>query len=1070
MAKNRLDPIPKPPGLPVLGNVTSIDTDAPLQNLMRMAEDMGPIFRLDMMGKPMVIVSGAELVKELCDETRFDKTVRGALRRLRTIGGDGLFTGDTNAPNWGKAHNILMPTFAQKAMKTYLPMMIDIAEQLMKKWERLNSDDEIDVPHDMIGLTLDTIGLCGFDYRFNSFYREGFHPYIDAMSRVLELSMKQKGLPWEDVAMRAELAQHKKDVAYMNSLVDDIIKERRKSGGDQNDLLNFMLAGVDPLTGEGLSDENIRFQINTFLIAGHETTSGLLSFTLYYLLKNPDVLNKARAEVDAVLGHDISVPPTYTQIGELEYVRAVLLEALRLWPTAPAFSVAPYKDEIIGGQYPIPKGMFTTVLVPSLHRDKSVWGDTPEDFNPDNFLPDAEAARPAHVYKPFGNGQRACIGRQFAIQEAVLVLGMILQRFQIFDPHNYQIDIKETLSLKPHDFRIKVRSRPEAFRGSGPATAAESVPDMAPEQARRPSHGTPLYVLYGSNLGTSEGFARHLAQMGEVNGFDTTLATLDDFAGDMPTDGAVLIVSSSYNGAPPNNAAKFVKWLQKAGPQAVPGLHYAIFGCGSRDWAATFQTVPRLIDERLEALGGIPIRDRGEADAREDLDGQFQEWADGLFVDIGAALDMDVDFSVPVETAPIYRVEVADSVMANPVAFREGTQPMRVLENNELQTHKKSSKSKRSTRHIAVELPEGVTYEPGDHLCVVPVNPPELVDRALSRFGFDDTTHVKIYSNSEMRSPFPSGSTFSLKRLAEVFGELQAVATRADVAKLAAHIECPHSKPKLAALAAPPQDGEDLYRSDVFLKRKSVLDLLEEFPACDLPLAIFLEMIPMLTPRYYSISSSPNTNPGQCTITVAVVDGPARSGRGTYKGVCSNYLLGSRPGDMIQAVIKAPATPFRLPKKASTPIIMFGPGTGVAPFRAFIEERRALADAGKELGDAMLFFGCRHPDQDFLYRSELEQAEKDGLVTLHTAFSRLNDDRVYVQDVLRQHQPAVWGMIEDGAVIYICGDGAAMEPDVKRALTQIYATEKDVTFAEAQAWMENMARKGRYLLDVWAGN
>ena len=269
------------------------------------------------------------------------------------------------------------------------------------------------------------------------------------------------------------------------------------------------------------------------------------------------------------------------------------------------------------------------------------------------------------------------------------MLGMILQRFQLFDPHNYQLDIKETLSLKPDGFKIKVRPRPEAFRGTGPAAMPEAANDKAPEQARRPSHGNKLLVLYGSNLGTSEGFARHLAQMGEVNGFDTTLAEMDDYAGNLPDEGAVLIVSSSYNGAPPNNAVRFVDWLKKAGPQAVPGLHYAVFGCGSRDWAATFQTVPRLIDERLEALGGIPMRERGEADAREDLDGQFQDWAEDLFVDIGAALDMDVDFSEAIETAPIYRVEVADSVMANPVAHREGTQPMEILENYELQTHKK---------------------------------------------------------------------------------------------------------------------------------------------------------------------------------------------------------------------------------------------------------------------------------------------------------------------------------------------------------------------------------------------
>ncbi len=1070
MAKHRLHPIPKPPGLPVLGNITSIDTNAPLQHLMRMCEEMGPIFYLDMMGKPMVIVSGPELVRELCDEKRFDKTVRGALRRLRAIGGDGLFTGDTKAPNWGKAHNILMPTFAQKAMKTYLPMMIDIAEQLMSKWERLNSDDEIDVPHDMIGLTLDTIGLCGFDYRFNSFYKEGFHPYIDAMSRVLELSMKQTGLPWEDVTLRAEMAQHKRDVAYMNKLVDDIILERRKSGGDQNDLLNFMLAGKDPMTGEGLSDENIRFQINTFLIAGHETTSGLLSFTLYYLLKNPDVLNKARAEVDAILGHDISIPPTYAQIGELEYVRAVLLEALRLWPTAPAFSVAPYEDEIIGGKYPIPKGMFTTVLVPSLHRAKSVWGEAPEDFNPDNFLREAEAARPPEYYKPFGNGQRACIGRQFAIQEAVLVLGMILQRFQLFDHTDYQLNIKETLSLKPHDFRIKVRPRPEAFRGTGPVAGADMPEPQTGKTAMRAKHGTPLYVLYGSNLGTSEGFAMQMAQMGEVNGFDVTLATMDEYAGNLPDDGAVVIISSSYNGAPPNNAAKFVDWLKQAGPQAVHGLHYTVFGCGSRDWAATFQEVPRYIDQRLQELGGIPYLERGESDAREDLDGQFQDWAEDIFIEIGKALDLNTDFTTPIDLAPMYKIELAESVTANPVAAKTGTQPMRIIENRELQTHKKGSKSKRSTRHIEIELPEGVTYQPGDHLCVVPVNPPALVKRAMDRFGFEEDAHIRIHTNSEMRSPFPSGSTFSLKRLAQVFGELQAVASRSDVARLAAHIECPHSKPKLEALAAPPKDGEDLYRSEVFLKRRSVLDLLEEFPACDLPLAVFLEMIPFMSPRYYSISSSPNSKPGICAITVAVVEGPARSGVGDYKGVCSNYLASARIGDQVQAVIKAPATPFRLPEDTKTPIIMFGPGTGIAPFRAFVEERRVLKKKRRKLGDALLFFGCRHPDQDFLYRDELEQADKDGLITLHTAFSRLNKNRVYVQDVLREHQPAVWKLIEAGAIIYICGDGAAMEPDVKRALTNLYAAEKDVSFAEAQIWMENMAKEGRYVLDVWAGN
>ena len=644
-----------------------------------------------------------------------------------------------------------------------------------------------------------------------------------------------------------------------------------------------------------------------------------------------------------------------------------------------------------------------------------------------------------------------------------------MQRFQLFNHTDYQLKIKETLSLKPDGFKIKVRKRPEAFRGTGPTAATVDTADM-PEQVQREKHGTKLYVAYGSNLGTSEGFARNLAQLGEANGFDTSLAPLDDYTGALPTDGAVIIVTSSYNGAAPNNAAKFLSWLEGAGAKALKGVPYTVFGCGSRDWAATYQSVPRRMDAAMAAAGGTRMKERGESDAREDLDGQFHEWAEDLWTVLGKVMDLDIDFSAPVDTVPLYRVEIAESVTANPVAQQAGTQAMTIAAIRELQTHPEGEASSRATRHIEVDLPDAVTYQPGDHLCVVPVNHPSLVQRALTRFGFDQDTHIRIFSNSDMRSPFPSGSTFSLRRLAEVFGELQAVASRNDVAQMARYIECPQSKPKLEALAAPAKDGEDLYRTEVFLKRKSVLDLLEDFPACTLPFEVYMEMIPWLSPRYYSISSSPSQDPKKCSITVGLVEGPARSGRGQYKGVCSTFLCNAKVGDSIQAIVKEPSTPFRLPEDPSVPIVMIGPGTGVAPFRGFVQERRAQKAAGKPVGEAMLFFGCRHPEKDFLYEDELKQAEKDGIVELHTAFSRLTSERVYVQDLLRQQEPKVWKLIEDGAVIYVCGDGAAMEPDVKRAIANMYAAEKDVSFAEAQAWMETMAKDNRYLLDVWAGN
>lgn len=931
----------------------------------------------------------------------------------------------------------------------------------------MNSDDVIEVPRDMIRLTLDTIGVCGFGYRFNSFYREDFHPFIEALNRTLSTTQQMRGLPGEKLLKSAQIKQLQLDADYMNNLVDEIIRERRHQGGDgPEDLLDFMLSGRDAQTGERLSDENIRYQINTFLIAGHETTSGLLSFTIYYLLKNRDVLQRAYAEVGAVLGRNIDQPPTLKQIGQLPYVRAILLEALRLWPTAPAFGLAPFNDEILGGKYAIPKGTFTTVLIPSLHRDTSVWGEDPERFNPDNFSAEAEATRDPAAYKPFGNGQRACIGRQFAIQESILVLAMILQRFELFDHSSYELNIKETLSIKPDEFTIKARMRDDVERlGSGLAEA-----DKANEEGqttRVAKHGTPLTVLFGSNLGSSESFARELAQRGEFNGFDVTMAPLDAFANRLPTDGAVAIACASYNGMPPDNAAKFVDWLETT-DQRLEDVSYFMLGCGNSDWAATFQEVPRKIDAQLEALGAKRIVASEELDARADVDTQFHTWLDALIPELGEHFELTLDPDDGAISVPLYSVELTESITANTVADRVGTRDVTLLSSRELKDVSKDDG--RSTRHIEVELPEGMEYEPGDHLCVVPVNDTVVVERLLNRFGLDRDSYVRIESRSEMRGPFPSGSTFSVFNLAKTAGELQAVATRKDIATLARFVECPNSKSQLESLAAPAaEDGTDRYAAEVLAKRKSVLDILEDFPACDLPLAVFLELIPFLSPRYYSISSSPAADPKRCSITVGVVKGPALSGKGEFKGTCSNYLTELEPGDQFQALVRKPTADFRLPEDPSTPIIMVGPGTGIAPFRGFLQHRDQLQKQGAQLGEALLFFGCRHPDVDYLYRDELTDFHERGIVSVHAAFSRDGDDKTYVQDLIAEQASKVWAMIEAGARIYICGDGAKMEPDVRRVLVQICREKRAVDNAQAETWIDQLMDDERYLLDVWVG-
>src|SRR3569832_1149979 len=230
-SKNRLDPIPHPPTKPVVGNMLSLDSAAPVQHLTRLAKELGPIFWLDMMGSLIVVVFGHDLVDALSDEKRFDKTVRGALRRVRAVGGDGLFTADTKEPNWSKAHNILLQPFGNRAMQSYHPSMVDIAEQLVQKWERLNAVVVFVVVFVLSALTLDTIGLCGFDYRFNSFYRSDYHPYVESLVRSLETIMMTRGLPFEQVWMQKRRKTLVEDVAFMNKMVDEIIAERRRGAG-----------------------------------------------------------------------------------------------------------------------------------------------------------------------------------------------------------------------------------------------------------------------------------------------------------------------------------------------------------------------------------------------------------------------------------------------------------------------------------------------------------------------------------------------------------------------------------------------------------------------------------------------------------------------------------------------------------------------------------------------------------------------------------------------------------------------------------------------------------------------
>ncbi|MCY8204193.1 bifunctional cytochrome P450/NADPH--P450 reductase CypB [Bacillus sp. N12A5] len=1046
--------IPQPKTYGPLKNLPHLEKEQLSQSLWRIADELGPIFRFDFPGVSSVFVSGHNLVAEVCDERRFDKNLGKGLLKVREFGGDGLFTSWTHEPNWQKAHRILLPSFSQKAMKGYHSMMLDIATQLIQKWSRLNPNEEIDVADDMTRLTLDTIGLCGFNYRFNSFYRDSQHPFITSMLRALKEAMNQsKRLGLQDKVMVKTKLQFQKDIDVMNDLVDRMIAERKANPDeDIKDLLSLMLYAKDPVTGETLDDENIRYQIITFLIAGHETTSGLLSFAIYCLLAHPEKLKKAQEEADRVL----TDTPEYKQIQQLKYIRMVLNETLRLYPTAPAFSLYAKEDTVLGGEYPISKGQPVTVLIPKLHRDQNAWGEDAEDFRPERF--EDPSSIPHHAYKPFGNGQRACIGMQFALQEATMVLGLVLKHFDLINHTGYELKIKEALTIKPDDFKITVKPRKTAAMSVQRKEQANIKTETKPKETK-PKHGTPLLVLYGSNLGTAEGIAGELAAYGRQLGFTAETAPLDDYIGKLPEQGAVVIVTASYNGAPPDNAAGFIEWLEELEEGRLKGVSYAVFGCGNRSWASTYQRIPRLIDNMMQAKGASRLTPIGEGDAADDFESHRESWENRFWKETMEAFDIN-EISEK-EDKPSLSITFLSEATETPLAKAYGAFEGIVLENRELQ----AADSPRSTRHIELQLPDDKTYKEGDHIGILPKNSRELVQRVLTRFGFQSNHVIKISGSAHM-AHLPMNRPIRVGDLLSSYVELQEPASRLQLRELASYTVCPPHQKELEQLVS--DDG--IYKEQVLAKRLTMLDLLEDYPACEMPFERFLELLPSLKPRYYSISSSPKVHAHIVSMTVGVIKASAWSGRGEYRGVASNYLAELKTGDAAACFIRTPQSGFQMPYDPETPLIMVGPGTGIAPFRGFIQARSVLKKEGSTLGEALLYFGCRCPDHDDLYREELDQAEQEGLVTIRRCYSRVEtEQKEYVQHLLKQDAQKLMTLIEKGAHIYICGDGSRMAPDVENTLRRAYETEKGANQEESAAWLQKLQEQKRYVKDVWSG-
>lgn len=1022
--------------------------------VVRVARRMGPIFRWRLNDDyAPLFISSRELVSDVCDDTRYGKDLGAGLRFARDYIGDGLFTAYTEEENWAKAHDVLLPAFAVDAMRNYHVFMVRAARKLLDKWDDLAGATSVDVPGDLTKMTLDTIGLAGFGYDFDSFARTDPHPFVSAMNGALTYSrIRVNWAPGEEHPV--ETAQYVKDCATMAEIVDDVIDVRRSSSTSSSqdgrkDLLDLMLTSPYPATGERLDPVNVRYQVISFLIAGHETTAGLLSFALYYLMKNPEVLRRAQQEVDGLFGTDPDPEPTFADVRKLSYIRQILHESLRLWPTAPSFDRRPLRDTVLAGEYPVKAGETISVVTAMLHRDP-VWGDNVELFDPDRFTRERVAARPPDAYKPFGTGQRACIGQQFALHEGTLMLALLVHRYRFLDHSDYVLDVRQTLTLKPANLTMLLARRSPADRAQ--PVAAKPTTAVAAAAA---APGTPVSVLHGSNLGAGVHYAEELANIFESLGYTVTVAPLDSAAGKLPA-GIVLVVAASYNGHPTDDAKEFVRWLDAAGSTAAAGVRYAVLGLGDRNWAATYQRVPRQIDEGLAMAGATRLAALTEVDVAAGNTDVADRFAAAVAEPLLGG-DGGAGKNGRPTASGLYSVTEVDRHSTRALQARHQVRPLTVSQAGSLVD--RSHSPERAKRFVRLELPDGLAYRTADHFAVLPANSPALVERAAEAFGVDLDSTLSITTTRSARNAIPVDGPLSVRALLTHYVELQDVSSGKNIGLLSDACACPPEKAALVGLAETAQPaGSSLL--ELFERNRSLAGAV----GWDL----LLTVLPPMRLRHYSISSSPATAPSGIELMVSLLSAPHRSGTGSHSGVASTYLHGVQPGDEVLGKVSACRDSFRITCHEHTPVIMVAAGTGLAPFRGAIADRVALLAGGTRLEPAVCYFGCDDRRLDYLHADELAAAEAQGAVSMRPTFS-LNPENgwTYVQDRIADEGDELWRLLTGGAKVYVCGDATRLAPGVRQAFKDLMIQQTLGSADDAEAWWKNLVADNRYVEDVF---
>jgi len=555
--------------------------------------------------------------------------------------------------------------------------------------------------------------------------------------------------------------------------------------------------------------------------------------------------------------------------------------------------------------------------------------------------------------------------------------------------------------------------------------------------AAPPAKAEPLLVLFGSQTGSAEGLAKRIAKESQTRGFAPKVLALNDYEqANLTVGGKAVIISSTWgDGDPPDNAVNFWNWINAEAAPRLENLQFAVLGLGDKNYS-DFCGASKKFDTRLEALGAKRLVPRAECDV--DYEATANTWVDSIWSRLTNGSPAPAALSASSSNENHQTTAQEPLATDKPAYGKSNPFPAKLLK-NVLLNKKGSSKE---VRHYEIDLNgSGLTYEAGDALGVVPVNCHELVDDIIEALKASPDENVKVGNN-----------IMSLR---------EALAHQLDITKpsqeLLALVGKRAPQSELASLLAP-ERRDDLKK---WLWGRHVIDLLELLPA-PMPAAEFVNLLKRLVPRLYSISSSPKAHPGEVHLTVSAVRYECH-GR-TRKGVASTFLA-DRVGDTNYVkVYVQPSHGFKTPTNGDTAIIMVGPGTGIAPFRAFLEERKATGAKGKN----WLFFGDQTRGCDFLYEEQLNGWQKEGFLTrLDLAFSRDQAEKIYVQNRMVENGAELWSWLEAGAHFYVCGDASRMAKDVDAALHTIAEKHGGKSAQEAKAYVSKLKTDKRYQRDVY---